>query len=130
MKLSILGSSSKGNCYILENEHEALIIECGIKFDQVKIALNFNLKKVVGCLLTHNHGDHAEYMYDFMKGGINVYSGKGTFDALNINWNYAHRAIPIMQNSIINIGNFKVMAFDVKHDAAEPLGFLINHEDD
>jgi phosphoribosyl 1,2-cyclic phosphodiesterase len=27
------------------------------------------------------------------------------------------------------IGNFKILAFDVKHDAAEPLGFLIEHPD-
>jgi phosphoribosyl 1,2-cyclic phosphodiesterase len=27
------------------------------------------------------------------------------------------------------IGNFTVIPFDVKHDAAEPLGFLIKHEE-
>ena len=32
MKLKALGSGSSGNCYILENESEALIIEAGLPF--------------------------------------------------------------------------------------------------
>ncbi len=39
MKLTVLNSNSKGNCYILQNEHEALVIECGVKFSEVKKAL-------------------------------------------------------------------------------------------
>ena len=61
MELKILGSSSSGNCYILENEKEALIIEAGIRFIEVKKALNFNMRKVVGCLISHQHNDHAKY---------------------------------------------------------------------
>lgn len=129
MKLIILGSSSKGNCYILENDTEALIIECGVNIKEVKQALNFNLKKVVGCLMTHEHGDHAAYTYDFMKAGINVHATKGTFDALNLDWSHAHRANPIMQNGTFKVGNFNIISFDVKHDVAEPCGFLINHPD-
>ena len=36
MKLIVLGSSSNGNCYILDNGNEALIIEAGIRFQEVK----------------------------------------------------------------------------------------------
>lgn len=32
MKLKVLGSGSSGNCYILESETEALIIEVGLPF--------------------------------------------------------------------------------------------------
>jgi hypothetical protein len=38
MVLKVLGSSSKGNCYILENSQEALIIEAGISFSKVRSA--------------------------------------------------------------------------------------------
>ncbi|MEB3374489.1 hypothetical protein SFC43_18645 [Bacteroides sp. CR5/BHMF/2] len=48
MKLIVLGSSSSGNCYILDNGTESLIIEAGIRFQEVKKALDFNLRKVVG----------------------------------------------------------------------------------
>jgi len=42
MLLKVLGSSSKGNCFILENEEESLIIECGIPFLEIKKGLGFN----------------------------------------------------------------------------------------
>ena len=47
MKLKVLGSSSAGNCYILESDTEALIIEAGLPFMEVKKALNFNVRKIV-----------------------------------------------------------------------------------
>ena len=45
MELKVLGSSSSGNCYILDNGSEALIIEAGIRFMEVKKALDFNISK-------------------------------------------------------------------------------------
>lgn len=125
MKLKVLGSSSKGNCYIFENDNEALILECGVRFDKVKQALNFNLSKVVGCLMTHEHGDHAKFQIDFTKAGIDVYASHGTIVAVGADGN--HRTKTVVPFKIYEIGSFKVMPFDVKHDAAEPLGFLINH---
>lgn len=55
MYLKCLGSSSSGNCYILENENEALIIEAGINLSEVKKALNFNISKIRGVLISHEH---------------------------------------------------------------------------
>ena len=31
MKLNVLGSDSNGNCYILQTDKEALIIEAGVR---------------------------------------------------------------------------------------------------
>ena len=125
MTLKILGSSSKGNCYILENETEVLLIECGVKFDKVKQALNFQLRKVVGCLLTHEHGDHASSINDFMKAGINVWASAGTHIACKTENN--HRRRLLANQGSFNVGKFRVLPFDLRHDAAEPMGFLINH---
>ena len=62
MKLRVLGSGSSGNCYVLENETEALIIEAGIPFMEVKKILNFNVRKIAGVVVSHSHGDHAKYI--------------------------------------------------------------------
>lgn len=126
MRLKVIGSSSKGNCYILENETEALIIECGVRIADIKRSLEFNIGKVVGCLLTHEHGDHAFSIKDILSSGLKVYSTPGTFKALNIKH---HNAYPIEEKKIFKVGGFSVMAFDVKHDVAQPVGFLINHEE-
>ena len=72
MELKVLGSSSSGNCYILDNGNEALIIEAGIRFLDVKKALGFQIRKVVGCLVTHQHNDHAKYIKSMADCGFYV----------------------------------------------------------
>lgn len=125
MNLKVIGTGSKGNAYLLENENEALLIECGVNIREIKRTLNFNLSKVVGCILTHEHGDHAKSIKDVISAGINVYATGGTHAACNTI--PKHRAIIINDESNYHIGNYKIKAFGVKHDASEPCGFLINH---
>ena len=59
MKMTILGSSSKGNCYVLQNDSEALIIEAGMSLAEVKKALGWDIAKVKVCIISHQHNDHA-----------------------------------------------------------------------
>lgn len=125
MKLKVIGTGSQGNAYILENENEALLIECGVKVLEIKKALNFKLSKVVGCIVSHEHMDHAKYMYDLMLTGIDVYASYGTMKARHLADEF--RAKTLLNKKPIQIGNFKILPFDIKHDAAEPLGFLIDH---
>lgn len=125
MILSILGSSSMGNCYIIQNETEALVIECGVSFKEVKYALDFNISKVVGALVSHEHGDHAKYINDFLDARIQVYSSAGTLSKLNLKSKFQ----PSVLSGKMKIGNFTIVPFGVKHDASEPIGFYINHPD-
>jgi phosphoribosyl 1,2-cyclic phosphodiesterase len=128
MILHILGSSSKGNCYIFESGGgEALILEAGVHIKEVKQALNFNISRVVGCLLSHEHGDHSKYAGEMVKAGIDLYGSGGTlgkFDSIS-----THRLKVMAQGLVYKIGSFKVMGFLVEHDAAEPFGFLLYHKE-
>lgn len=125
MRLHIINSNSMGNAYILENDQEALLIECGVRFDRIKKALGFNLAKVVGCLLTHEHQDHGKAVVDVMTAGIDVYSSAGTHGQLDTF--RSHRAKVVSAGEQFMVGNFKILAFAVMHDCAAPLGYLINH---
>lgn len=80
MTLRVLGSSSSGNCYLLQSETtgEVLAIEAGIKFDKVKQALDFDVNSVVGCIVSHEHGDHAKSVPDFINACIPCYMSQGT----------------------------------------------------
>lgn len=56
MKLKILGSSSSGNCYLIEaTPNERLVLDAGINFKDVQRELNFNFKGIQGVLITHEH---------------------------------------------------------------------------
>lgn len=73
MRLKVLGSSSAGNCYILERYAEALVIEAGLPFKEVKIALDFNISKIVGMICTHRHKDHSGFVAEYKRAGIPVF---------------------------------------------------------
>lgn len=127
MKLKILGSSSSGNCYLLDDGKETLILEAGVRLRFVKAELNYNLSKVVGCLVTHEHGDHAKAIDEMANAGIDIYASEGTLtrnpDASR------HRLYPVKELCQFSVGNFTVLPFRVEHDAAEPFGYLIEHAD-
>ena len=65
MKLKILGSSSEGNCYILENDKEALILEAGVSFGKVKKALDIlDGKEMLIDITAHQEYKDMLAMYD------------------------------------------------------------------
>lgn len=111
MKLKCLGSGSSGNCYMLESPTEALVIEAGISFKEVKKALDFNISKITGVIVGHSHGDHAKYAGEYSPAGIPVwkpYEGGGSME--------------------FRTGNFMVRAFTLEHDVP-CYGFLTTHPD-
>ena len=127
MIIKILGSSSSSNCYLLQaNNGKTLLIECGVDFKEVKKALNFDISNVSGCLISHEHKDHAGYVQKVLEAGIDCYMSKGTKEVLELNH---HRAIILGEFQKISIGGYKVMTFDTKHDCRQPVGFLIHHKE-
>lgn len=125
MRLKILGSSSSGNCYLFDNGKETLMVECGVNMNKVVRANDFDTSRIAGCLVSHEHGDHARSVAKVMEMRIPLYMSNGTANALRLPHNTQVNRMEALQ--ICTIGNFKVMPFDVKHDAAEPFGYLINH---
>ena len=126
MKLKILGSSSSGNCYLIEaTSNERLILDAGVNFKDVQRELNFNFKGIQGVLVTHEHMDHLKYAPNFALNGMNIYASKGTFAKLDLK---GHRFKIIKALEQFSIGNFIILPFDTQHDANEPLGFLIQYK--
>lgn len=129
MVLSVLGSSSSGNAYVLRNKGEALLIEAGIPFKKVVIELEGDISKVVGCLISHEHGDHAGRINEVLNAVIPVYASKGTIENAKITSEWQPHELERTKNGYkqIKIGGFKVIPFATKHDSAEPTGFYIWH---
>jgi Metal-dependent hydrolases of the beta-lactamase superfamily I len=125
MRLRVLGSSSKGNCYLLYNDSEVLVIEAGVKFSAIKEALNFDFSKVVGVLCTHEHKDHALSVKDFLEAGINVIAPESVFESVGIN---SPCCVRVKENHTVTLRNFSVQPFALQHDV--PIyGYLIHHEE-
>lgn len=108
LKLKTLATGSSGNCYLLSTENETLILDCGIPIKEIKKGLNFDLSKVVGCVVTHAHKDHSLSVKDIMNMGIKVYE-------------------PFVFRK--SFGGFKVQSFEVPHDNEPCVGYLITCPD-
>jgi phosphoribosyl 1,2-cyclic phosphodiesterase len=124
MKVIILGSSSEGNCYILQGERETLIIEAGVKFSEIKKALKFDLSSVVGCIITHEHRDHSKALVDFLRYGIKVLALPEVFDSHNVRFGAFCKHIA--PNHGYRVGSFKIMALSAYHDVP-CVSFVVEH---
>ena len=58
--IKVIGSNSSGNSYILDCLGEYLLIELGVKWDNILNGLNYKTGDIVGCLVSHRHSDHSK----------------------------------------------------------------------
>lgn len=123
MEIKILASGSTGNCFRVSDGKTSLLLEAGIPIKKIKEGCGFDLTSIAGCLITHEHGDHAKAARDVMTAGVDIYATEGTTEALNLDgWHRYHRIEPMLR---FRIGTFIILPFEVHHDAAEPVGYFI-----
>lgn len=125
MVIKTIASSSKGNCYSISDGPDGtkILIECGIPIKKIDEGVNYRLYEYEGCVASHAHFDHIFAYKDLIKLGIPIYWTRGTAQAAGAEPGYYSRHIK--SKHCFNIGDFKIIPFDVKHDAVEPVGFLI-----
>lgn len=128
MRLKIINSNSKGNCYLLESESETLLIECGVRFDLIQRAAGWRLNKIVGCIVTHSHADHCSGIKELSYAGIDIYATAGTCEELSEKFNPNPYRLHARHTELpFSLGSFRVIPFKTIHDTKEPCGFLIHH---
>lgn len=125
IEIKTLASGSSGNAYWVSDGHTELLLECGTRFKDIKIALGFNTSNLAGCLVTHEHKDHSKGLKDVLRAGIDVYATQGTIDQEGIEH---HRLNPIKSKKQFKVGTWTILPFDVEHDVAEPVGFLLANQ--
>ena len=111
-KLHVVDSGSSGNTYLLDCGGEILVIDCGIRFMNVKKMLNFNIRGIVGAVVSHVHGDHSKAIKEYESAGIEVWK---PYEDENL-----------MQKK--QMGKFIIKSFPCIHDVP-CVGYLIEHHD-
>lgn len=129
MELQVIGTGSSGNAYLLRAggaKGKALLLDAGLPVMQIVRAVK-GWRSVVGCLITHEHLDHAKSAEEIAKYGIRTYATQGTIEAIPRigRLTQLNRAQTLHS---FEIGDFTVMAFETEHDATEPCGWLIRYE--
>jgi phosphoribosyl 1,2-cyclic phosphodiesterase len=125
MQLKIISSGSVGNAYILENENSALLIECGVKLQEIQKAIDFNIFKIKGAIVSHAHLDHSKSMAQVSQLGIPLMALDKTFSKMKIPCELRYAVLKNGRSK--EISDFKISSFDASHDI-DTLGFIIESE--
>lgn len=123
--ITTLASSSKGNCYRIDDGSTPLLLEVGIPYKEIQKKLDFKTREIKGCLISHEHKDHSKAAADVMKAGIDCYMSQETAEAIEA---AGHRVKIIKAQQQFTIGTWTILPFEAQHDAAEPLGFLLANQ--
>lgn len=115
-------SSSKGNVFEVNDGQTRLLLECGLSYKRIQGLTGHALAGITGVLITHEHMDHAKAAKEMHRRGMDIYATAGTLGALGLDGHNAHPIIPLQQ---VQIGSLIVLPFPVRHDAADPVGYLL-----
>ena len=133
MEVCILGSGSSGNCTYVSAGGTRVLIDAGLGYKDTCTRLgtiNVPLSSIHGVLITHDHDDHAKSASAIRRRhNIDLYANEGTVTAVERSTNYKKVDWAVFENgSPFNIGHLHVEAFQVPHDAADTVGFVITHD--
>jgi phosphoribosyl 1,2-cyclic phosphodiesterase len=120
-----LGSGSSGNAFLIQSGETCIMLDCGVGIKTINRALK-ERNRLIGdldaVLITHEHSDHIKTLSSVIGREVPIVSTAGTRRRANIpppQWEQIAFDRPVV------IGETSVWAIMVKHDAAEPCGFLI-----
>ena len=123
VKLRVISSSSAGNAYALDSGTEILLLEAGIRHSVMTRDVGFRDDKVVGCLISHCHGDHAKYAEEYAKRGIHIYCNKDVREKKRFPYG-SYTEVQVMKT--YDVGSFRICPFPLHHDVPN-FAYLIHH---
>jgi phosphoribosyl 1,2-cyclic phosphodiesterase len=128
MELSALASGSSGNCFYVEHNKNAVLVDAGISAKRIIERLS-NLGKspelIKGIFITHEHGDHIRGVDVFARHfNVPVYATRKT--AKNCFLCSDEKLLHfIRNNSTVEIGGMEVEAFSKPHACADPVSYNV-----
>lgn len=131
MRISALGSGSKGNSTLIQTDHTTLMIDCGFGLKETVKRLNelsIEPGQIDAVLVTHEHQDHISGVESLAaKFDLQVFMTEGTARA----WKSRGRVAPalIKSGDPISVRGVDILPVAVPHDAREPVQFVISYAD-
>ncbi|MDR0273464.1 MAG: MBL fold metallo-hydrolase [Clostridiales bacterium] len=129
MQFFTIASGSSGNAYFLELAGQHFLIDAGVSGKRIEHALQKkNIRGLNGIFITHEHNDHIA------GAGVIARRFKTEIYATPLTWRYflRHKKLGALNEEQIKIiepdkplliGGAEVTAFDIPHDASQPVGY-------
>ena len=132
IRLTILGSGSRGNCAFLETDGVRLLIDAGFSGKRIRerlASIGRTPETLSGILITHEHSDHTMGLKVIAaKLGIPIYANRLTLDAISCQTKAQFNSRIFQTGQSFQVGNVEVETFSIPHDAQDPVGFLIRSD--
>jgi len=133
MQFFTIASGSSGNAYYLGLAGQHFLIDAGVSGKKIEHALQkMNIRSLSGIFITHEHRDHIT--------GAGVMARRFKIDiyATPLTWRYfmRHKSLGALDENQIKviepekpliIGGAEVTAFDIPHDASQPVGYVFRN---
>lgn len=131
MKFCPLASGSGGNCTYVGSNDTHLLVDAGLSGKRIETALSsIDVPRLDGILITHEHTDHISGAGVMSRRyNLPLYATPETWRFLLHN-NTIGTVAQGLQKTITPgnqamIGDIEVSAFNVSHDAAQPVGYCL-----
>ncbi|MBO5413509.1 MAG: MBL fold metallo-hydrolase, partial [Clostridia bacterium] len=128
-----LYSGSSGNCSFVQTNNTKILIDAGESAKKIVEALtsiNVDPSTIDAILVTHEHSDHVKGLGIFSKKfQIPVYANLETWNAMpKQKEKIEEDKIRTFSFDKFNIKDIEIKPFSIPHDAANPCGFNLYHE--
>lgn len=138
MNISVLASGSRGNCTLIYDDNNAILIDMGIstrKLKQALAQLHLNIEDLDAIFITHEHLDHIRGLKTLTKNyNVPIYSKTATLKQIAITQKFTDinfKNCQALTTNNIDIGNLAIKIFNISHDAIDPVGYTISkYKDD
>ena len=129
MIVSVLASGSKGNAIFVEMDGARVLIDAGVGVRRVGrelSSLSASLDSLDAIFITHEHSDHVAGLRTLLRHtDAPVYTRPGTLRAITESGGDLPGERLFSIHDAVEIGPLRVSAFDIPHDAADPVGYEI-----
>jgi len=127
LQIHILASGSSGNAIFLAFNQVKLLIDVGISARRIEselAGLGVKASELNGILITHEHSDHIKGL-DVLarRHSIPIYAREATWNVIPCRDKLSSRYCRII-DEMFSIGEVEVEAFNILHDAVDPVGFV------
>jgi len=125
MRIRVLASGAKGNCYSVSDGETSLLLECGIHQKQITAELcQMGVPGIDACLVSHEHNDHSKAVKDLIELGVPCYMSYATAEALGVAGKPG--ITELGPGGWLPIGSWLVVPFPDIPDAKGPFGFVLH----
>ena len=121
MRIEIIASGSKGNCYLVSDGTTNLLLDAGIPVKKIRERIP-KMRSIDGVLITHRHEDHCKAARELCHCGIKVYAGQDVIRHKDLVLSpFADIVSPSIKQSgeakpSVVIGSMMVLTFSLEHD--------------